>query len=101
MDSVERNIAGILGLAGFVVACAAGLGSGNDAVSVMWKALLAMAVCAAVGLVLGKAAHVVAAEHAADHKDRNPVPPSELDDHAPAQPGGEQTAQSSRPSQAA
>lgn len=74
MHSVERTIAGILGLSAFGVACVSGLASGNDASTTVWRALGAMAVCVVVGWALGRAAKIVAAEHAQDHRERNPIP---------------------------
>lgn len=100
LQSVERNIAGILGLTGFVIACVGGLAAGNEGVSILWKALGAMVFCTLIGLLLGKVARVVAAEHAADHRDRNPIPTPAAPPGAP-EPGEAESAQPSHPSQAA
>lgn len=75
LESPGRVIAAVLGLAGFGIACVAGLASGHDAVTTLWRAIAAMAACYPVGLAIGRIAHVAVIEHVEAHRAANPMPP--------------------------
>jgi len=53
VKSLTKVIAGTVGLAAFSVAVIAGLAAGNAATDVLLRAVVAMAVCHAIGLMLG------------------------------------------------
>ena len=63
MKSVTKVIAGTMGLSAFVIAVVAGLGAGNDASTVLLRALVAMAACHVVGMVIGAVAERTLDEH--------------------------------------
>ncbi|MCB9836672.1 MAG: hypothetical protein H6808_08125 [Phycisphaera sp.] len=60
---IRRLSAGVMGLAGFVVALLSGLQAGNETSRVIVIALLAMVVCHIVGVVLGLVIERVVEEH--------------------------------------
>lgn len=76
MQSPGRIIGAVLGLAGFGIACVAGLSSGHDAVTTLWRAIAAMVICYAVGLALGRVASVAVVEHVEAHRAANPMRPA-------------------------
>ncbi|MHC4949233.1 MAG: hypothetical protein ACYTG1_13425 [Planctomycetota bacterium] len=66
-----RIVGGCLALAAFAVAILSGLASGNEAASVLVRAVVAMIACYPVGMVLGLVAGRVIEEHAL--ADREPT----------------------------
>lgn len=60
---IRRLSAGVMGLAGFVVALLSGLQAGNETSRVIVTALLAMVVCHIAGIVLGLVIERVVEEH--------------------------------------
>lgn len=65
---------GVLGLMGFMTACAVGLLAGNPGATILLRALGAMAVCALVGRVLGLAGEVCVREYVTRYKSERPRP---------------------------
>lgn len=61
--TLRRLTAGVLGLAGCVVAILAGLDAGNEAGRVIVSALIAMIVCHIVGVLLGLVIEGVVEDH--------------------------------------
>lgn len=61
--TLRRLTAGVLGLAGCVVALLAGLQAGNEAGRVIVSALIAMIVCHIVGVLLGLAIEGAVEDH--------------------------------------
>ncbi len=51
--AATKLIATLCGLAGFCVACLAGLSASNRATLVLWQSVMSLTVCYAVGSVLG------------------------------------------------
>jgi len=60
---IRRLSAGVMGLAGFVVALLAGLQTGNETGRVIVTALLAMVICHIAGVLLGLVIERVVEEH--------------------------------------
>lgn len=90
MESLPKMIAAVLSLAGFAIACIAGLAAGAEPIGVLWNALVAMAACMVVGLGLGLAADSVVREYVRAYRDahplgRGPRPPAPAEGEA-AQP---------------
>jgi len=73
-----RAIAGVFALAGFIVAVAAGLDTGNSAAAILARALLAMVVCFAVGVFAGMLCEHVLAKDAEMFAATKPVPDSSV-----------------------
>lgn len=73
-----RAIAGVFALAGFIVAVAAGLDTGNSAAAILARALLAMVVCFAVGVFAGMLCEHVLAKDAEMFAASKPVPDSSV-----------------------
>jgi len=61
--TIRRLSAGVMGLAGFIVALLAGLQAGNETGRVIVTALGAMLVCHVAGMVLGLVIERVVEEH--------------------------------------
>lgn len=74
MQSVSRIIAACVSLAAFAVAVLAGLSSGNPAMHVLGRALMAMLLCYPVGLVIGLICDHVIQTHLRDYRQSNPMP---------------------------
>ena len=77
-----RTIGAVLALAGFVIAILAGMAAGNEAATILLRALAALVVCNAVGLALGAAGERVIQEHISDYQKSNPVEDAERADSA-------------------
>lgn len=77
-----KTIGAVLGLAGFVIAILAGMAAGNDAATVLLRALGALVVCNVVGLALGAVGERVIQEHISDYQKSNPVEDAERADSA-------------------
>jgi hypothetical protein len=72
--AASRAIAGCFALAAFAVAVVAGLAGGNTTASILVRALIAMAVCYPVGLIVGLLCQRVVEEHAGTHPIAGTVP---------------------------
>jgi len=82
-----KIIASCFALTGFIAALVVGLAAGNSASTILWKAILAMAVCYPVGRLLGGVAERAVQENIDSYKKHHPLPklhPSA--DDVPAQP---------------
>lgn len=69
-----KSIAAIFGLTGFAVAVVSGLASGGDASTTLSRALIALPICFAVGLLAGWAIRAAVTEHVGDYRNGNPIP---------------------------
>jgi len=76
MGSVSKVMAGCFSMAAFAVAIIAGLSSGNPAVLILGRALIAMVLCYVVGLVVGVICERVIALHMQEHAEKHPLPTS-------------------------
>ena len=65
--AASRAVAGCFALAAFAVAVVAGLAGGNTTASILIRALIAMAVCYPLGLIIGLVCQRVVEEHATTH----------------------------------
>ena len=72
--AASRAVAGCFALAAFAVAVVAGLAGGNTTASILVRALIAMAVCYPVGLIIGLMCQRVVEEHAKTHPIARTVP---------------------------
>jgi len=79
-DVPARVISSVLGLMGFFTALLVGLIASNPGVTIMLRALLAMAICAVVGRIIGTAGEVCVREFLNKYKADRPFPdlPEEL-----------------------
>ena len=83
MKPVPSNvIAACFSLAAFAVAILAGLVSGNGAISILVRAVLAMIVCYPVGLIIGLVCQRVVDDQMASYRQANPI----ADEAAAAEP---------------
>ncbi|MCC7407133.1 MAG: hypothetical protein IT442_03625 [Phycisphaeraceae bacterium] len=69
-----KIIASCFALTGFIAALVVGLAAGNSATTILWNAILAMAVCYPVGRVLGGVAERAVQENIDNYKKRHPLP---------------------------
>lgn len=74
MQIEARVIAAVVALSAFVIAVVAGLGARLPADVILFRALLSMAACQALGMALGAMVAHVRAEHAARYVKENPIP---------------------------
>jgi hypothetical protein len=72
--AASRAVAGCFALAAFAVAVVAGLAGGNPTASILLRALIAMAVCYPVGLIIGVMCQRVVEDHAKTHPIAGTVP---------------------------
>lgn len=68
------TIAGITALAAFAVAVIAGVAAGNNASSVLVRAIIAMMACYPIGMLIGVVAGRVVKDHIERHREANPAP---------------------------
>ncbi len=73
-DVPARVISSVIGLMGFFTALLVGLVVGNPGVTIVLRALLAMAVCAVVGRVIGTVGEICVREFLANFKTNRPKP---------------------------
>lgn len=69
----HRIIAGVFGMAAFVVAILSGLWVDNPVTSILLRALAAMVLCYGLGLVVGWVCEFVVREHLTQYKQAHPV----------------------------
>jgi hypothetical protein len=79
MGTVSKVMAGCFSMAAFAVAIIAGLTSGNPAILVLGRALVAMILCYPIGYVIGIVCERVIALHVGEYEKRHPVPADEED----------------------
>lgn len=79
-EPVPRVCGAVLGLAGFSTALLVGLVTGNPATNTLLRGLLCMAICVAVGRVIGWAGELATREFLDQFREANPEPqtPEEL-----------------------
>lgn len=77
-DIPARLISGVMGLMGFVVACATGLMAGNPGYVILVRAMLAMLVCTIIGRILGTVGEVCIREYVMKYKNSRPRPQKPL-----------------------
>ncbi|MCA9304607.1 MAG: hypothetical protein KC996_10845 [Phycisphaerales bacterium] len=79
-DVPSRVVSGTMGLAAFAMAAVVGLWAGNPAIVTLSRALVACAVCALVGRILGSMGESCTREFIGYYKKQNPRPrlPEEL-----------------------
>ena len=68
-----KVIGGCLALGAFAVAIVAGLAADNPADEILSRALIAMAVCYPVGVIIGVVAERAVDEHVRTHIKKNPL----------------------------
>lgn len=73
-DVPARVISSVLGLMGFFTALMVGLIAGNTGVTIVLRALLAMAICAVVGRIIGAVGEVCVREYLEKYKTDRPMP---------------------------
>jgi hypothetical protein len=71
---LAKSVAAVFALAGFSVACVSGLVWEISATNVLWRGLIAMAVCFAVGSIAGSVLERVVREHNKYYEASKPVP---------------------------
>jgi hypothetical protein len=86
MTSKARVVSVAFGLSGFAVALVSGLGAGNDAASVLLRAIIAMFACQLLGIVAGSMIERLIDEQEARYKEAHPIPV--VPAAAPARPDG-------------
>lgn len=79
-DVPARVISSLLGLMGFFTALLVGLIASNPGITIVLRALLAMAICAVVGRIIGTAGEMCVREFLNKYKEDRPFPelPDEL-----------------------
>jgi hypothetical protein len=73
-DVPARVISSVLGLMGFFTALLVGLLAGNTGVTIVLRALLAMAICAVVGRIIGTVGEICVREFLREYKIERPTP---------------------------
>ncbi len=71
--ATSKAIAGCFALAAFAVAILAGIAGGNTAISILFRAVIAMLICYPVGLIIGLICQQVIADHVARRAEKTPV----------------------------
>jgi len=72
-NNPSKVIAGSLGLTAFAIAVVAGLAAGNPSTEVLTRALVCMAICYALGMVLGAIGEHTMQEHVRQYIAARPV----------------------------
>lgn len=70
MNRPTKVIAAVLGLAAFAIAVVAGMGAGNDASTVLARALGFMVLCYLIGLAVGHIGERTVEEHLAAYRSK-------------------------------
>jgi len=73
-DVPARVISSVLGLMGFFTALLVGLVVGNPGITIVVRALLAMAICTIAGRIIGKAGEICVREFLRNYKTDRPTP---------------------------
>lgn len=73
-EPIPRVVGGVLGLTGFATALFVGMAAGNPALLTLWRGLVCMVVCYAVGRVLGGMGGAAAGEYIDRYKADRPAP---------------------------
>jgi hypothetical protein len=71
---LAKSVAAVFALSGFSVACVSGLLWEMSATAVMWRGLVAMAVCFVVGSIAGSVLERLVKEHNTKYEASRPVP---------------------------
>ncbi len=79
-DVPTNVVSGTMGLMGFAITSFIGLWAGNSALTTLGRALIACAICAIVGRVIGWVGEACVKEFIKDYREQNPTPelPKEL-----------------------
>lgn len=73
-DVPARVFSSVLGLMGFVTSLLVGLFVGNPGITILYRAMLAMAVCAVVGRIIGMVGEISVREFLRTYKHDRPMP---------------------------
>jgi uncharacterized membrane protein len=73
-DVPARVFSSVLGLMGFGTALLVGLFAGNPGITILYRAILAMAICAVVGRVIGMVGEAGVREFLKNYKHDRPMP---------------------------
>ena len=73
-DVPARVISSVFGLMGFTTALLVGLIAGNPGITILYRAMLAMAICAVVGRVIGMVGELSVREFLKKYKQDRPMP---------------------------
>jgi hypothetical protein len=71
---VTSVVAGVFALASFMVALLAGMFGGNEMMTILVRAIIALIVCYPVGMIAGALLSKVIADGVRDHVQVNPIP---------------------------
>lgn len=71
------TIAGVFSITAFVVALLSGVVAGNEPLSVVSRAFLALLLCYPIGFAVGLVLQRVIDDHIREHQERHPAPDSE------------------------
>jgi hypothetical protein len=74
VNTNDRLIGSTLALAGFAIAMLAGLFAGNDAITVLSRAIIAMVACRLVGSLISMIYGHVATDHLSRYRAAHPIP---------------------------
>lgn len=74
VDVPSRMVSGVMGLIGFAMAALIGVWAGNPASVTLSRALVACALCAIVGRILGALGEICVREFVDHYKNKNPRP---------------------------
>lgn len=72
-----RVIAGAFGMTAFAVAIISGLAVNNPASDILYRALISMVTCYAIGLIIGIVGEYVIQEHMRQYREAEPIPDSQ------------------------
>ena len=73
-ETPAKTISAVMGLTAFALAVIAGWAAQNPLATILTRAIIAMAICYAVGQILGWVATKVAREYMASYRAQNPIP---------------------------
>lgn len=68
------SIAACFGMAAFAIAIISGLGAGQPADAILWRAILCAAICYPVGIIVALVGSAAVNEEFRAHQERHPVP---------------------------
>ncbi|MFG0251729.1 MAG: hypothetical protein ACF8NJ_02510 [Phycisphaerales bacterium JB038] len=88
----SRVIAGACGMAAFAVAVISGLWVDNPVASILSRALLSLALCYALGMLVGTICEHAVREHMVRYKAERPVPEADSALKSVTQPSGAEDA---------